>query len=304
MKTVKVTALLALLALGGGCAGQGFQEIGASVLGSTGIVTTDQAGGIFKAGGKLAKAAKSLSDEQEYYVGRGVSAMVLARHKAHPNQSLQLYVNRVGRAVANYSDRPETFGGYHFLVLNTPEINAVSAPGGFVFVTSGFIKLLPDEDALAAVLAHEVAHVVKGHGVKAISRSNLTGALLLIGQSAAASSDNIALQQLSSTFGDSINDVFETLMDKGYSRSQEYDADEYAADLLTASGYNAAALPKVLEILEQQKDSGDSGWFKTHPDPDDRREELEDDKNLVVGLPVAAQKRRAQRFAAQRRALG
>ena len=69
------------------------------------------------------------------------------------------YLNLLGQALALASDRPETFGGYHFLVLDSDEINAFATPGGLIFVTRGMLRCCRNEDAVAAVLAHEIAHV-------------------------------------------------------------------------------------------------------------------------------------------------
>lgn len=293
-----------------GCAGTngkgGFDigTLGSSILGSTGLVSGSQADALFKAGGKLAKSAEGLTEEQEYYLGRGVSATVFSKYRPVRNQQLLAYVNKVGNAVAAVSDRPETFGGYHVMVLDSSEINAVSAPGGFIFLTSGFLKVIPDEDALAAVLAHEVAHIALAHGVKAISESNLTDALLIVGKEAAASQGGAITSQLTSTFGDSITDVTNTLLTKGYGRSQEYDADKYAAALLKRAGYNSTALVSMLQVLQRESaNKAAGGWFSTHPDPKKREREVADEVGKP-GAPDSAQTVRAARFRQAVKTLG
>jgi len=243
------------------------------LLSSTGLVSGSQADALVKAGSHVAKAAESLSDEEEYYVGRGVAATVLSKYRPYQNAEATAYANKVLAVVAAVSDRPETFGGYHVQLLDSNEINALSGPGGFIFVTSGFLKIMPDEDALAAVLAHEVGHVVKGHGLKAISEANYSEALLLLGKEAAASQGGAVVQQLTSTFGDSISDIANTLLTKGYSRSQEYEADEYAAELLKKAGYSPSGLLAMLDAVEKHG-AGSGGWLSTHPAPADRREEI------------------------------
>ncbi len=277
-----------------------FKGIGSSILSSTGYVSGSQADAAFEAGEKLGKAATALNDEQEYYLGRSVSAMVFAKYKPLRNQKAINYINKVGMTVASVSDKPETFNGYHFMILDSNEINALSAPGGYVFLTKGFIRLLPDEDALAAVLAHEVAHIVKGHGMNAISSSNLTDALLIIGKEAAASQTSGYSAELTGLFGDSVNEVFDTVINKGYSKSQEYDADEYAATLLVRAGYN----PKSLEVaLQQLAKSGESdeagGWSSTHPKATKRISNVEDtveDLSETVVINPASQATRTSRF--------
>ena len=292
MSTVRAAILSALL-LAGGCApGGGFQQLSGSILSQTGLVSQGQVDSIFTVGGKLTKAATPLTPEQEYYLGRGVAATVLSKYRPLRNPALQSYVNRVGSTVVAFSGQPETFAGYHFMVLDSTEINAMAAPGGFVFVTRGFLKLMPDEEALAAVLAHEVAHIALGHGTKAISQANLTEALTIVGREAASqalSDQGYGVAELTSVFGDSVTDVVDTLLTRGYSRSQEYDADEYATAVLRMAGYNTRGLSTMLTALETRAGSDQTGFFSTHPEPEDRLDELDEDgaaQSVVPGEAV------------------
>lgn len=249
-------------------------KMGASILASTGVVSGSQADSIFQAGAKFSKAVEGVSDEQEYYLGRSVSAMILTHYKVDHNQQLTTYADKIAAVLAGYSSRPETFGGYHVAILDTPQINAVSGPGGFIFISKGFVQQLSNEDELAAVIAHEIGHVALRHGTSAISESNLTGALTILGKEAAASTGNAAVNQLNSLFGESVNEVVGTILDKGYSRSQEYDADAYGAALLSKAGYNPGALTSVLKKLETVGKQQSGGWAETHPSPSKRQSEL------------------------------
>lgn len=288
---IVATASLLLAALGA-CTPE-MRQMSSGILSSTGLVSSSQAEAMIDAGGKLSKAAQGLTDEQEYYLGRSVSAMVLDRYPRLPASGFTPYLNKVGIGLARHSDKPETFAGYHFAVLDSDQINAVSAPGGFVFVSRGFIKRLPDEDTLAAVLAHEIGHIVKGHGVSAISSSNVTEALLLVGKEVAASQGSAPVQQLTGLFGDSVNQVFEALITNGYSRSQEYEADAYAAELLRRTGYNPQALVQVLDILATEEGNASGGWMETHPKAAKRKGQVEDE----LSVPANAEAKRAARRA-------
>lgn len=260
-----------------GCS-EKMKSFGSQILSSTGVVSSGEANTLFSNAEKLADATSSLDAQQEYYLGRGVAALVLGRYRPYNKLSTIKYVNLVGKTVASASTAPQPYTGYHFLVLDTPELNAVSAPGGFVFVSRGFIEALPNEDALAAVLAHEIAHVVHRDGVSAIRQGKITEALTALGKEAAQSRGGYVTQQLTTVFGSSVEDVFNTVMSKGYSRSQEYDADETAVELLKASKYDPASFSTVLNVLDSHRPKGSSnnGWFKTHPEPKDRLDELED----------------------------
>ena len=299
MKSIATfTALLAVISFIG-CSDQN-NTMFSGLLSSTGLVSGSQADALVKAGSHVAKAAESLSEEEEYYVGRGVAATVLSKYRPYQNSEAAAYANKVLAVVAAVSDRPETFGGYHVQILDSNEINALSGPGGFIFVTSGFLKIMPDEDALAAVLAHEVGHVVKGHGLKAISEANYSQALLLLGKEAAASQGGAVVSQLTSTFGDSISDIANTILTKGYSRSQEYEADEYAAELLGKAGYSPAGLIAMLDAIEKRGHGG--GWLSTHPAPEDRRDEL--GSAAEAKGSEAGRELRLRRFSAAMKRLG
>lgn len=294
-------SLLFLSAILAGCSNPAFKNLSSTILAQTGYVNQTQLEGVLNAGEGLVKAQTSLTNEQEYYLGRAVSAKLLATFPPSSQSSVLSYVNKVGGAVAGVSDVPETFGGYHFVIVESPQINAMSAPGGYVFVSSGFLKLLPDEDSLAAVLAHEVAHVVKRHGVNAISNSALfsaLGAFTKVSASIAVSNSgtSLPLSEITDVFGDSVTGVTDKLLTSGFDRSQEYEADLYAANLLSKAGYNPSALIKVLEILNQHTSSDKSGWYATHPDPEDRIDELEDEIDFDKTLPAAPIARKS-RFA-------
>lgn len=281
MRTAHVFSIVSLGLLMG-CSHPAISDLGTSVLASTSYVSADQAKGLLSAGDKLIKSQEELTPEQEYYLGRAVSAQVLERYPPAFASSKTTYINSVGQIVAGVSEMPETFGGYHFAVITSDEINAVSAPGGFIFVSSALLQQISNEDELAAVLAHEVAHVVKRHGVAAISNANLFSALTEASRHAASVAASQAptpvdLGSITGVFAESVSGITEKLLTKGYDRSQEYEADLYAATLLQRAGYDPKALVRVLTLLEGTSVNKRGGWFDTHPSPADRIEELEDD---------------------------
>src|SRR5262245_2401107 len=107
-KTIVLGAVCALLSAG--CSNQNLGDLGGigSMFGNS-YVSGSQIDSFFKAGGKLAKGASGLTEEQEYYLGRGVAATVFTKYKPMTNAALLSYVNKVGATVAAVSDRPETF---------------------------------------------------------------------------------------------------------------------------------------------------------------------------------------------------
>jgi predicted Zn-dependent protease len=216
--------------------------------------------------GKLRKGFSDLTPEEEYYIGRAVSATILSQYKVYADPEANNYLNTVGQLLTWSSSLPVVFSGFHFTLIESDEINAFAAPGGFIFVTTGLYNSLENEEQLAAVLAHEIAHVSLQHGVRAIKKSNLTQAFAIIGSETAKHSDNQDLQQLEGVFGDSIDNIVNQLVVSGYSKSYEYAADEEALRISYAAGYNPDGLEEFLNTLQMDsEDEEKKGFFKTHP---------------------------------------
>jgi len=215
---------------------------------------------------ETAKATRPMTDQEEYYVGRAVAATILGQYRLYPNESLIRYVNEVGQDIALASDRPFTYGGYHFAILDTEEVNALSCPGGIIFVTRGMLKRVKNEEELAAVLAHEVGHVNHKDGIAAIQRARWVQVATLLGAEAAKKVSGADLAQLVSLFEGSVNDVVKTLIVNGYSREQEEAADLGAMAFMYRAGYDPHGLSNGLERLAKEQTGGTKeGLLTTHP---------------------------------------
>jgi len=160
-----LSGLLAAVLLSG-CAE--VSEAGAGIAQAAGVITPDQAQGITRSAKAIEKTWQDLTPEQEYYIGRAVVAQVLQTYPPLDRPQANDYMNLLGQSLAVFSERPETFGGYHFLLLDSDEINAFAAPGGLILVTRGMLRCCENEDELAAVLAHEICHAELKHGLSAI----------------------------------------------------------------------------------------------------------------------------------------
>ena len=218
-----------------------------------------------KGASKASEASRPITDSEEYYVGRAVAAQILSRYKLDQNPKLTQYVNEVGDTVARKSSRPNPFRGYHFAVLDTEELNAFACPGGIIFVTRGLIKTCQNEDQLAAVLAHEVGHVVNKDGINSISQARWTQVFTAMGAEAARQYGGVA-GNLVSLFEGSIDDVFKTIVVNGYSRQAEENADAAALTELTKAGYNPNAMVILLTTMEAKgKKNFIARWIKAIP---------------------------------------
>lgn len=241
-----------------------------------------------------AKAARPISDEEEYYVGRAVAARILSTYPLLNNTALTEYVNLVGMTVALNSDKPLTHGGYHFAVLDSREPNAFAAPGGSIFITRGLISTIANEDELAAVLAHEVAHINHRDGVAAIQSSRWTEVASIVGKEAVRSYAPGQISTLVNLFEGSVDDVFKTIVVNGYGRGQERSADETALVILARSGYDPRALSTYLERLRTRPQAS-GGITATHPGTAERIDTVRNAMPAVQPDPAFVQKR-TERF--------
>lgn len=289
-------AVTVILSLGflTGCAT--VAQVGAGIGQATGAITPEQAQGIVKTGEAFGKALEQITPEQEYYVGRSVGATVVSTYKVYNNDKATRYLNLVGQTLAMVSDKPETFGGYHFLILDSDDINAFAAPGGLIFVSRGMLRLCRNEDDLAAVLAHEIGHVQYGHALAAISNSRWTTAFTILGTESAKGFGGQQLADLTKAFEGSINDITKTMMTSGYARKQETQADGAAVMILKRVGYDPNALVRVLKNMESKLKPDGHDFAATHPPPEVRIKDVTAAIGKATALP--APPARAKRFQA------
>jgi predicted Zn-dependent protease len=251
-----------------------------------------------KSGEAVAKSFEDITPEQEYYVGRAVGANILAQYSPYPEAKANGYLNLLGQSLAMVSDRPETFGGYHFLILDSAQINAFAAPGGLIFVSRGLLACANSEDAVAAILAHEIGHVVKQHGLKAIKTARFKDAGLAIGKAAVEELGSAELAKVTAAFSGTIDDITSTLVNSGYSRSAEKEADLAAVEILKRAGYDPRALVDMLKVMDGRLKPGGSDFAKTHPDPEDRIASVQEAVAAAGAAPAAPPARRSRYQAA------
>jgi beta-barrel assembly-enhancing protease len=306
MKNTKIAlaiiSVFVLLAVFFSCESMGtITDYGASIAESAGLLTPTQADVLRKSGVAAAswsKAFEQITPEQEYYIGRAVGATVLSSYKLQTNKpAMTAYVNKICNALVINTDRPEIFNGYHVNILDSDEINAFATPGGHIFITRGLIACAETEDALAAVIAHEIAHIQLQHGLKAIKNSRITKALSDTA-SAGTAAAGYDLGQVTETFGISVNEIVTTMMKNGYSQKQEFEADSTGMAFLSLAGYEPSALLDMLEVLQKTQGSHPGGFNKTHPTPAQR---ITNAKKTVGNYKVPdTRSYRTQRFLAVR----
>ncbi len=203
---------------------------------------------------------KNPSTDEEVALGHQIMGNLLGAAPLVKDEALQKYVNQVGRWVANQSDRPDL--PWRFGVIESNDLNAFAAPGGYILITKGLYKSMSNEAQLAGVLGHEIGHVVKKHHLKVMQKSQLInlGAKLL-GESVGQN------QTIDKVIGNGAE-----IMSRGLDKSAEFEADRVGLSLATRAGYEPYGLTEVLQIIGQtnKNDSSVALLYKTHPSPDER----------------------------------
>lgn len=208
---------------------------------------------------------KKPSRADEIKIGREITGNLLGAAPLVKDQELQKYVNQVGRWVASQGERPDL--PWHFGVIESEDLNAFSAPGGYVLITKGLYRQLHSEAELAGVLGHEIAHVNKKHQLKVLQKQQLlnVGAGLLSGK---LGKDNQTVQKIIGSGAE--------ISARSLDKDAEYEADRIGVILAARAGYDPYGLPEVLETIghANKDDSRVALLFKTHPLPDDRLAKL------------------------------
>lgn len=237
--------------------------------------SVEMAESIMTSAESIEKAIEKIDPAQEYYIGRAVAAQILSKYELANEPELENYLNQICGALVLNSERPTLYRGYSVGIIDTDEINAFATSGGHILVSRGLLNCVTSEDALAAVLAHEIAHIQLEHSLKAIKTSRITDAITKTTFATMSVLSEGEFQEFTDVFGDAVDEIVAEMVDSGYSKSQEYEADETALEIMAATGYNPLAMNDMLNVLKQNQKSK-SGFSVTHPSPEDRLKNLQD----------------------------
>ncbi len=170
--------------------------------------------------------------------------------------------------IVPFTERPKMV--YTVKVIEDNEPNAFTFPGGYMYVTTGLLKLAESEHELAAVIAHEIAHNTRMHAIQMIRKENRLSIPVLLAMLAAVFIRGETATQAAQI----VSQVVQVLM-LGYSRDMEREADEAAFSYLLRAGYNPVGLLTFFEKLSRlEKQSTPPqflpGYWTTHPAIDER----------------------------------
>lgn len=273
----------------------------ADVAGDLGVVDKRTAKSISAASNAIGSAVEEITPEQEYYIGRAVAGTILEKYKLYHSPAVEKYLNEICGVITLNSEKPVLYKGYYVAILDTDEVNAFATSGGHILVSRGLLSCAESEDALAAVIAHEVAHIQLQHSIKAIKSSRATSALVKTAQAAYTLKTDGKSDEVMDGFADSVGDIISTMVESGYSKQQEFDADSKALSLMNDAGYDPHAMNDMLTLLIKKEAGQESGFSKTHPSPALRIKNLSGQYKAYMSY--TDRKIRIERFAKMMRAL-
>jgi predicted Zn-dependent protease len=216
----------------------------------------------------------TMSENQEIELGAKYNEQILKQYGVYEAPALQAYISQLGKELAEHSHRKDLI--YRFTVLDSPEVNAFALPGGYVYITRGILAYLNSEAEVGGVLGHEIGHVTARHGVKQQSAATAAQIFSVV----------VAMETGSQTYSDLTNILGGALL-SGYGRDQELEADRLGAEYIANIGFDPHEMLEVIGVLkdqeefaqqrakaEGQKQQGYHGVFATHPENDQRLQEV------------------------------
>ncbi|HPO74500.1 MAG TPA: M48 family metallopeptidase, partial [Armatimonadota bacterium] len=197
-----------------------------------------------------------ISRSQEISLGQQTAAEIERQYRTYENPT----VTRIGQRLAAVSGAPDY--PYRFRVIEMSEVNAFALPGGPVYVTTGLLQFAQGrEEFLAAVLAHEIAHVARRHTAEQIQRQSWLGLGIEILTGGGTTRDIAILAA--------------NLESLGFSRNQERDADTYGAVYLVRAGIDPSVMVEFLRRLGAETGNGGIAFLRTHPTSENRVSRLQ-----------------------------
>jgi tetratricopeptide (TPR) repeat protein len=214
---------------------------------------------VLMAGGAQRTQALDIGKDIERGLGKMVGAEIEATYGVVDDPLLTGWVDRLGQKLASVSGRTDV--KYVFKVLDSDDVNATAAPGGFIYVNRGTLRFVQSEDELAAVMGHEVGHVAGKHAMKQLN-AQLIGTLLMVG-----------FQSMHAETLRTVGGLAGGLAMLKFTRDEENDADRRGLKNATASGYNGKSMLTFFQRLgatEKDKPNKFEVYFLTHPPTEER----------------------------------
>jgi predicted Zn-dependent protease len=223
-----------------------------------------------------------VSESQEIGIGQQSHPEIIRQYGVYDEKpELNRLVEQVGRRLAAQSERPNL--PWTFTVLDSPIVNAMALPGGYIYITRGMLERINSEDELAGVLGHEIAHVTARHSAQQISKSQLAQLGLVLGAVVAGPQ---AVQQ----YGQ-LAELGLGLLFQRYSRQHETEADLLGTGYMAEARYHPVGAERMLMTLQRLDKNPGGGldrYFMSHPDPAKRVRDVRQKITEISGMTSAA----------------
>jgi predicted Zn-dependent protease len=231
----------------------------------------------------------SLTAEDEARLGREQNPKVTAQYGGpYDDRQLASYISQVGNRLVAVSELPDQ--KFTFTLLDSDIVNAFALPGGYVYVSRGLLALADNEAELAGVLAHEIGHVTARHTAQRYDKAQW-GQFGALGATVLGA---LVLGETGAQLGQQVGTMTAQAYVQGYSRDQEFQADELGVRYLARAGYDPEAMASFLDALAandrlQQRITGRGGeqggissWFASHPRTSDRVERAAEEAEASI----------------------
>ncbi|MDJ0833613.1 MAG: M48 family metalloprotease [Gammaproteobacteria bacterium] len=235
----------------------------------------------------------ALQLQREDRLGRALYQRLRQNGYVIEDPLLSRYLSDIGESLL--SGLNNRFRDYRFYLVKNRSVNAFATPGGYIGINLGLIAMTQNEDELAAVIAHEIAHVELMHGMQMLERAERVSLVSMISILAAIMvSGNDADAASAILYGGAAGSTQAMI---NFTRTNEYEADRLGIELLKKSNYDPAAMASFLQKLQSQEQAGELSaieFIRTHPIGSNRIAEI---LSRLANLPKSRPKpRRYQQF--------
>lgn len=218
-----------------------------------------------------------ISPDQEMALGATEAKKVVEISKVSTDKKLQDRVKRIGERIAAVSGRSDF--AWEFTVIDDATPNAFCLPGGKVFFYTGILKITENDDQIATVMGHEIAHALARHGAERMSMQSASN----IGAQVLAAALNVPAQY-QNLYAQAYGVTSQVGLILPYSRKFEHEADQIGVYLMYKAGYNPAQALKFWENMARLSKSSQKppAFLSTHPADDERIREI---REYIAQLP-------------------
>ncbi len=210
-----------------------------------------------------------MSESEEHAMGEKSYKEFIATAKISTDKAQTDRIKKIGTKIAKAANKPDF--KWEFNLVDDKQVNAWCMPGGKVVVYTGILKMAQNDDQLATVMAHEVAHALARHGAERMSHQQISsgaqqlGGILL----GATAPEYLGAYNMAYGYGAKYGVMLP------FSRSHEHEADEIGIHLMHKAGYDMHEATKFWQNMKAGKGEAPAEFLSTHPSDDNRIKAIE-----------------------------